>query len=319
MSQEHLFSYTVENLLDIDIPLRAKYIRVLFLELTRILNHLLALSTHALDVGALTPFLWVFEEREKLMEFYERVCGARMHANYIRFGGVAFDIPIGLLDDIYNFINHFSSRIDEMELLLTNNRVWKERLVNVGRINSKECLNLGLSGPLLRSVGYNWDLRKNESYEIYNNLNFLIGIGVNGDSYDRYLIRIFEMRESLRIIKQIIDNIPFGLIKIDDTKLVSPSKEQMKYSMESIIHHFKFFSFGFLVTKGSIYSSVEAPKGETGVFLVSSGLNRPYRCYIKAPGFIHLNALNYMSYGYLIADLVTIIGTLDIVFGEIDR
>jgi NADH dehydrogenase I D subunit len=319
MNQEHLFALSIEYLLNCNIPLRAKYIRVIFLEITRILNHLLAVSTHALDVGALTPFLWAFEEREKLMEFYERVSGARMHANYIRPGGVAFDLPIGLLNDIYYFCIQFSSRIDEMELLLTENRIWKQRLVNIGKINFREAIDLGLSGPMLRSVGYNWDIRKSEPYEIYNNLNFIIPVGINGDCYDRYLIRVIEMRESLKIIKYCIDNIPYGVVKIDDFKLTPPSKEIMKKSMESVIHHFKFYSEGFIVPKGNIYTAVEAPKGETGVFLVSNGKNKPSRCRIKTPGLINLHSLNYIASGHLIADLVTIIGTLDIVFGEVDR
>jgi NADH dehydrogenase I D subunit len=319
MCQEHLFALSIEKILNCNIPLRAKYIRVIFSEITRILNHLLAISTHALDVGALTPFLWAFEEREKLMEFYERVSGARMHANYIRFGGVAFDLPIGLLDDIYNFCIQFASRIDEMELLLTENRIWKQRLINIGKINFREVIDLGMSGPMLRSVGYSRDIRKSEPYEIYNNLDFIIPIGKNGDCYDRYLIRIYEMRESLKIIKQCIDHIPFGIIKIDDFKLIPPQKELMKQSMEAVIHHSKFYSEGYITPKGNVYAAIEAPKGETGVRLVSNKKNKPYRCKIKTPGFINLHGLNYITSGHLIADLVTIIGTLDIVFGEVDR
>jgi len=319
MCQEHVFSLSIEKLLNINIPIRAQYIRIIFSELTRILNHLLAVSTHALDVGALTPFLWAFEEREKLMEFYERVSGARMHANYIRPGGVVTDLTIGLLEDINTFCNQFTTRIDEMEMLLTNNRIWKQRLINIGIVNYREITDLGMSGPMLRSVGYSWDLRKNEPYELYNQFNFYIPVGVNGDCYDRYLIRVYEMRESLKIIKQAIDKIPFGLIKIDDFKLVPPLKETIKFSMESIIHHFKYYSEGFTISKGMIYIAIEAPKGETGVFLSSIGENKAYRCHIKAPGFIHLHGLNYITTGHLIADLVTIIGTLDIVFGEVDR
>jgi NADH dehydrogenase I D subunit len=319
MCQEHVFSLSIEKLLNINIPIRAQFIRVIFSELTRILNHLLAVSTHALDVGALTPFLWAFEEREKLMEFYERVSGARMHANYIRPGGVVTDLTIGLLEDINIFCNQFTTRIDEMEMLLTNNRIWKQRLINIGIVNYREINDLGMSGPMLRSVGYSWDLRKNEPYELYNQFNFYIPVGINGDCYDRYLIRIYEMRESLKIIKQAIDKIPFGLIKIDDFKLVPPLKETIKFSMESIIHHFKYYSEGFTVPKGTIYIAIEAPKGETGVFLSSIGENKAYRCHIKAPGFINLHGLNYITTGHLIADLVTIIGTLDIVFGEVDR
>jgi len=319
MCQEHTFTLTVEKLLICEIPLRAQYIRVIFSELTRLLNHLLALTTHALDVGALTPFLWAFEEREKLMEFYERVSGARMHANYFRIGGVSSDLPIGLLNDIYLFIVQFSSRIDEMEEMLTTNRIWKQRLVDIGKINSRQAIDLGLSGPMLRSTGLPWDLRKVESYEIYNKINFFIPIGIHGDSYDRYLIRIEEMRQSVNIISQCINMIPMGLVRIDDHKISPPYRTQMKSSMESLIHHFKLYSEGINVPKGYSYGCVEAPKGETGVLLVSDGTNKPYRCKVRSPGFMHLQALNSLVVGHMIADLVTVIGTLDIVFGEVDR
>lgn len=319
MVQEHVFALAVEKLILCDVPLRAKYIRVIFSELTRILNHLLALTTHALDVGALTPFLWAFEEREKLMEFYERVSGARMHANYFRPGGVSQDLPVGLLDDIYSFCAQFASRIDEMEELLTENRIWKQRLVDIGHINYRQALDLGLTGVLLRGSGIPWDLRKNEPYEIYDKLNLIIPTGVNGDCYDRYLIRIFEMRESLKLIYQCISCIPIGPIKVEDSKISPPLRKDMKTSMEALIHHFKLYSEGIHVPAGSIYSCVEAPKGEMGVFLLSDGSNRPYRCKIRTPGFAHLQALNYIASGHLIADLVTVIGTLDIVFGEVDR
>jgi NADH dehydrogenase subunit D (EC 1.6.5.3) len=319
MAQEHVFSLAVEKLLQCQIPLRGSYIRVIFSEITRILNHLLAITTHALDVGALTPFLWAFEEREKLMEFYERVSGARMHAAYFRPGGVAQDLPLGLIHDIYTFCHQFTSRIDEMEELLTENRIWKQRLVDVGVLNSRQVLDLGVSGVLLRGSGYAWDLRKSEPYEIYDRLNFEIPTGVNGDCYDRYLIRVFEMRQSVKLIQTCIQQIPRGLYKVEDNKISPPSRSKMKTSMESLIHHFKLYSEGFHVPVGSVYSCVEAPKGEMGVFLISDGGNRPYRCKIKAPGFAHLQAINYISSGHMIADLVTIIGTLDIVFGEIDR
>jgi NADH dehydrogenase (ubiquinone) Fe-S protein 2 len=319
MCQEHVFSLACENLIVGVVPLRAKYIRVIFSELTRILNHLLAVTTHALDVGALTPFLWAFEEREKLMEFYERVSGARMHANYIRPGGIAQDLPIGLLQDIYTFCIQFSSRIDEMEELLTENRVWKSRLVDVGVINYRETLDLGFSGVMLRGSGVCWDIRKDAPYEIYSRLNFSIPVGVNGDCYDRYLVRINEMRQSIYIIYQCIQHIPQGLVRIDDNKIMPPSRLDMKNSMEAIIHHFKFFSEGIHLHPGYTYSCIEAPKGETGVFLISRGTNKPYRCKIKAPGFSHLQGINYIASGHMIADLVTIIGTLDIVFGEVDR
>jgi NADH dehydrogenase I D subunit len=319
MCQEHVFCLAVEKLIGCNLPLRAKYIRIIFSELTRLLNHLLAVTTHALDVGALTPFLWAFEEREKLMEFYERVSGARMHANYFRIGGILYDIPIGLLNDISIFLKQFSSRIDEIEEMLTDNRIWKQRLVDIGKINYRQALDLGLSGPMLRSTGIAWDLRKNESYEIYKKFSFIVPIGIYGDCYDRYLIRIEEMRQSINIIHQAINLIPNGLVRIDNHKISPPYRSQMKKSMESLIHHFKLYSEGIIVPRGHIYVSIEAPKGETGVFLVSDGSNRPYRCKIHAPGFMHLQALNSIIRGHMIADLVTIIGTLDIVFGEVDR
>lgn len=320
MVQEHAYSLSVESLLGLKISLRASYIRVLFSEITRILNHLLAITTHALDVGALTPFLWGFEEREKLMEFYERVSGARMHAAYFRPGGVSQDLPRGLLTDIYKFVCQFYNRLDEIETLLTNNRIWKQRLVDVGRVSAKDALNWGFSGPMLRASGISWDLRVDQPYEIYNLLKFNIPVGINGDCYDRYLIRIEEMRESLKIILQVINNIPAtGYTKENDKKILPPSRPQMKQSMESLIHHFKIFTEGFSVPKGDVYSFVEAPKGEFGVYIVANGTNRPYRCRIKAPGFFHLQALNLMSVGHMVADVVTIIGTQDIVFGEVDR
>nr|YP_009092495.1 NADH dehydrogenase subunit 7 [Cyanoptyche gloeocystis]AIM52081.1 NADH dehydrogenase subunit 7 [Cyanoptyche gloeocystis] len=319
MAQEHAYSLAIENLLDCKIPERAKYIRVIFSEITRILNHLLAVTCHAMDVGALTPLLWGFEEREKLMEFYERVSGARMHAAYIRPGGVHNDIPIGLINDCYFFIEEFSAKINELEELLTSNRIWKQRLVDIGIINAQEALDLGFSGVLLRGSGVNWDLRKNFPYEIYNNLNFEIPLGKNGDCFDRYLLRIEEMRQSCSILKQCIDKIPYGNVKVDDHKITPPSRVDMKQSMEALIHHFKLYTEGFSIEKNETYAAVEAPKGEFGVFLVSNGTNKPYRCKIRAPGFTHLQALDYMSKGHMLADVVTIIGTLDIVFGEIDR
>lgn len=319
MAQEHTYSLAVEKILNCVVPLRAKYIRVMFLEITRLLNHLLALTTHILDVGAITPFLWGFEEREKLMEFYERVSGARMHAAYIRPGGVSQDLPIGLLEDIYTFINNFSSRIDELEELLTENRIWKQRLVNIGVVSYEEALDWAFSGVLLRGSGIAWDLRKNQPYEIYEKLEFDIPLGKNGDCYDRYLIRINEMRQSVNIINQCINQLPLGVVRTNDHKLFPPTRTSMKESMEALIHHFKLYSEGFAVPHNEIYVSTEAPKGEFGVFLVSNNTNKPYRCYIRAPGFAHLQGLNFMTKGHMIADVVTIIGTQDIVFGEIDR
>ena len=319
MCQEHAFVLAIEKLVRCEVPIRAQYIRVLYSELTRILNHLLALSTHAMDVGALTPFLWAFEEREKLFEFYERASGARMHAAYFRPGGVAQDLPLGLCDDIFKFTQSFASRIDEIEEMLTNNRIWKQRLVDIGVVTAKEAQDWGLSGVMLRGSGVNWDIRKAHPYEVYDQVEFDIPVGKNGDCYDRYLIRVEEMRQSLRIIVQCLNQMPNGVIKSDDKKLTPPSRSHMKQSMESLIHHFKLYTEGFNVPAGESYTAIEAPKGEFGVFLVSDGTHKPYRCKIRAPGFAHLQALDFMSKHHMLADVVTIIGTQDIVFGEVDR
>ena len=319
MCQEHAFVLAIEKLVRCEVPIRAQYIRVLYSELTRILNHLLALSTHAMDVGALTPFLWAFEEREKLFEFYERASGARMHAAYFRPGGVAQDLPLGLCDDIFKFTQSFASRIDEIEEMLTNNRIWKQRLVDIGVVTAKEAQDWGLSGVMLRGSGVNWDIRKAHPYEVYDQVEFDIPVGKNGDCYDRYLIRVEEMRQSLRIIVQCLNQMPNGVIKSDDKKLTPPSRSHMKQSMESLIHHFKLYTEGFNVPAGETYTAIEAPKGEFGVFLVSDGTHKPYRCKIRAPGFAHLQALDFMSKHHMLADVVTIIGTQDIVFGEVDR
>jgi NADH dehydrogenase (ubiquinone) Fe-S protein 2 len=319
MCQEHAYSLAVEKLLNCPVPVRAQYIRVLFSEITRLLNHLLALTCHAMDVGALTPFLWGFEEREKLMEFYERVSGARMHAAYIRPGGVAQDLPLGLCEDIYKFTQQFASRIDEMEEMLTNNRIWKQRLVNIGVVTAQEALDWGFSGVMLRGSGVSWDLRKTQPYDVYNLMEFDVPVGTQGDCYDRYLIRVEEMRQSIRIIMQCLNEMPTGMIKVDDRKITPPSRSQMKQSMESLIHHFKLYTEGFSVPAAETYTAVEAPKGEFGVYLVSNGTNRPYRCKIRAPGFAHLQGLDFMSRNHMLADVVTIIGTQDIVFGEVDR
>lgn len=319
MNQEHTYSLAVEKLANIQIPERAKYIRVLFCELTRLLNHLLSVGTHALDVGAMTPMLWAFEEREKLMEFYERVSGARMHAAYIRPGGVAFDLPKGLLDDIFIFSKKFGYRLDEIEELLTENRIWKQRLVDIGVVSKKNALDWGFSGVMLRGSGVLWDLRKNQPYEIYDQLSFSVPIGTNGDCYDRYLIRIEEMRQSLSIILQCLNQMKEGPVKTDDFKVVNPSRFFMKNSMEGLIHHFKYFTENLVVPEGETYTATEAPKGEFGIYLVSNNTSKPYRCKIKAPGFAHLQGLDFMSKGHMLADVVTIIGTQDIVFGEVDR
>lgn len=319
MAQEHAYALAVERLIGCQIPLRAQYIRVLFLELTRILNHLLAVTTHALDVGALTPFLWAFEEREKLMEFYERVSGARMHAAFIRPGGVAYDLPIGLCDDIFVFCAAFGQRLREIEELLSGNRIWKQRLVDIGIVSAKEAKDWGFSGVMLRASGIPWDLRRQLNYEVYSLCDFDVPVGNYGDCYDRYLIRIEEMRQSIKIINQCLDQLPEGSVKIDDFKYTSPSRHMLKFNMEELIHHFKYFSEGFNVEKGETYVAVEAPKGEFGVYLKSDDTNRPYRCRIKAPGFLHLQGLDLMTKGHQLADVVTIIGTQDIVFGEVDR
>ncbi|GFQ96775.1 NADH dehydrogenase iron-sulfur protein 2, mitochondrial [Trichonephila clavata] len=319
MCNEQCYSLAVEKLLNIEAPPRAKCIRVLFAEITRILNHIMAIGTHALDVGALTPFFWLFEEREKLMEFYERVSGARMHAAYVRPGGVNQDLPIGLLGDIYEWLEKFGQRVDEVEDLLTDNRIWRARTIDIGVVSSEDALNYGFSGVMLRGSGIKWDLRKTQPYDGYENYEFDIPIGIKGDCYDRYLCRVEEMRQSMRIIEQCINKMPPGEIKVDDHKIVPPKRSEMKTSMESLIHHFKIFTQGYPVPPGATYTAIEAPKGEFGVYLVSDGSSKPYRCKIKAPGFAHLAALDHIGKRHMLADIVAIIGTLDVVFGEIDR
>jgi NADH dehydrogenase I D subunit len=319
LSQEHSYCLAVENLMNCKIPKRAQYIRVLYSEITRILNHLLAVGCHAMDVGAMTPMLWAFEEREKLMEFYERVSGARMHAAYFRPGGVHFDLPIGLLSDIFLFVNQFKVKLLEIEEMLNDNRIWKQRLVDVGVVSSKQAQDWGFSGVMLRGSGICWDLRKSQPYEVYSKLQFDVPVGRNGDCYDRYWVRVLEMKQSLSIILQCLEEMPFGLIKTDNSKIAAPMKSDMKKSMEALIHHFKIYTSSFSVPSNETYIGTEAPKGEFGIYLVSNNTNKPYRCKIKAPGFAHLQALNFMSKGSMLADVVTIIGTQDIVFGEIDR
>ncbi|WCR57831.1 NADH-quinone oxidoreductase subunit D [Wolbachia endosymbiont of Ctenocephalides felis wCfeJ] len=319
MSQEHAYSLCVEKLLQCEVPIRAKYLRVLFCELTRILNHLLNISSQALDVGAMTPLLWLFEEREKILEFYERASGARFHAAYIRPGGVAADVPEGLIEDIAKFIEQFPKYIDDVDELLTENRIWKQRTVEISEISIKQALDWGFSGPMLRAAGLAWDLRKSQPYEIYDQLDFDIPIGQNGDCYDRYLVRMEEIRQSINLVKQCIEKVPKGPIKTEDRKISPPPRTEMKRSMEALIHHFKLYSEGYHVPKGEAYAAVEAPKGEFGVYIVSDGTNRPYRCRIRAPGFPHLQALDFMAKGHMLADIAAIIGSLDIVFGEIDR
>ncbi len=319
MCQEHAFALAVEKLLKIEIPIRASYIRVLFSEITRILNHLLALPAMAMDVGAMTPFLWSFEQRELLMEFYEKVSGARLHAAYFRPGGVYRDIPRGLLQDIKKWAIKFPKFIKDLEDLLTDNRIFKQRTVDIGIVSAEDAIDFGFTGPMLRASGVKWDLRKEESYEIYDKLDFEIPIGKNGDCYDRYFVRVEEMKESLKIIHQCIDSIPKGDVIVKNNKITPPKRKLMKTSMESLIHHFKLFTEGYKVPKGETYTSVEAPKGEFGVYIVSDGSNKPYKCKIRAPGFAHLQAMNFCSKGHMLADVVAILGSMDIVFGEIDR
>lgn len=319
MCQEHAYSLAVEKLIGCEIPKRAQYIRVLFSELTRILNHAMNIGTQAVDLGATTPLLWLFEEREKIMEFYERVSGSRMHSNYIRPGGVSQDLPDGILDDIAIFNEQFPSYLADVETLLNNNRIWKQRLAGVGVVSQKQAMDWGFSGPMLRGSGIEWDLRKSNPYEIYEELEFDVPIGKHGDCYDRYLVRVEEMYQSVRIIKQCLEKIPTGEVKSLDSKMIPPNRKDMKESMEAMIHHFKLYTEGYDVPAGEAYGVVEAPKGEFGVHLYSDGSNKPYRCRIKAPGFAHLQGLDFMAKGHLMADVVAIISSLDIVFGEIDR
>lgn len=319
LSQEHSYCLAIETLLNCKIPERAQFIRVIFAEITRILNHLLAIGCHAMDVGAMTPMLWSFEEREKLMEFYERVSGARMHASYFRPGGVQNDLPYGLLSDIFVFVCQFKTKIIEIEEMLNNNRIWKQRLVDIGVVTAKDAENWGFSGVMLRGSGVLWDLRKSQPYEIYKKIEFDVPVGRNGDCYDRYIIRILEMKQSLNIILQCLDKIPRGVIKTNDYKISAPARVEIKQSMEALIHHFKIYTNGIDIPSNETYISTEAPKGEFGIYLISNNTNKPFRCKIKAPGFSHLQALNHMSKNHMIADIVTIIGTQDIVFGEIDR
>jgi len=318
MANEHSFCLAVEKLCEIQVPLRGSFIRVIFLEITRILNHLLCLACGAADVGALTPILWTFEEREKLMTFYEQVSGARLHPNYFRPGGVASDIPYGFLDQLYEFINQFAARIDEVEDLLTQNNIWRERL-KVGYVSLDQALSYGFSGPMIRSTGVAWDLRVTSPYEVYPFLDVEVPYGVNGDSYDRYLIRMQEMRNSIRIIHQCINDIVPGDYRLHDAKFSNIPFRDCKESMENLIAHFKYYSEGFRMPAGYVYAAAEAPKGELGVYLQSDGDSLPYRVRIRAPGFYHLAALGELAQNTMLPDLVTLIGTLDIVFGEVDR
>ena len=319
MNQEHAFALAVERLLGVEVPLRAQYIRVLFSEISRLLNHILSITTMALDLGAMTPLLWGFEEREKLMEFYERVSGARMHAAYFRPGGVHQDLPDGLADDIMAFADAYPAHIDDIEGLLTENRIFKQRTVDIGTISAEDACDWGFTGPNLRACDVAWDLRKAQPYDVYDRLDFDIPVGKNGDCYARYLVRIEEMRQCVPIMKQCLNDMPGGPVMVDDHKIAPPRRADMKRSMEALIHHFKLYTEGYHVPAGECYAAVEAPKGEFGVYLVSDGTNRPYRCKIRAPSFAFLQGLDHLAKGHMLADVVAIIGSLDIVFGEVDR
>ena len=319
MNQEHAFALAIEKILKIEVPIRAQFIRVMFCEIGRILSHILNITTQAMDVGALTPTLWGFEEREKLMVFYERVSGSRLHANYFRTGGVHKDLPLGLDADISKFCNEFPKIIDDLETLLTDNRIFKQRNVDIGIVSKQDALDYSFSGVMLRGSGVPWDLRKSQPYDCYKDIDFKIPIGKNGDCYDRYLCRIEEMRESIKIINQCLDKMPKGPIKTNDNKISPPKKQLLKESMEALIHHFKLFTEGYRVDKDEIYTAVEAPKGEFGVYLISDGSNKPYKCKIRAPGFSHLQAMDYLIKGHMLADVPAVLGSMDIVFGEVDR
>jgi NADH-quinone oxidoreductase subunit D len=323
MNQEHAFALAVEKLLGIEVPFRGQLIRVLYSEIGRLLNHLLNITTQALDVGALTPPLWGFEEREKLMVFYERASGSRMHAAYVRPGGVHQDLPQELIDDIEAFCDPFLKVVDDLDRLLTGNRIFKQRNADIGVISLEDAWAWGMSGVMVRGSGAAWDLRKSQPYECYARLEFDIPVGKHGDCYDRYLIRMEEMRQSVRIMRQCIDllNSDEGKTPVSsaDGKVVPPKRSEMKRSMEALIHHFKLYTEGFKVPEGEVYACVEAPKGEFGVYLISDGTNKPYRCKIRAPGFAHLQAMDFLCEGHMLADVSAILGSLDIVFGEVDR
>ena len=319
MNQEHAWSLAVEKVLSINVPERGQYIRVLFCELGRILNHILNLTAFAIDVGAMTPLLWGFEEREILLSFYERASGARFHAAYFRPGGVHQDIPEELLDDIHKWLKNFPNFINDLETLLTENRIFKQRTVDIGVVSKEDALNLGFSGPPLRASGHAWDLRKDQPYDVYSKMDFDIPIGNTGDCYARYLVRVEEMRQSCKIIEQCINNMPNGIVLDNDAKMAPPSRKEMKGSMEALIHHFKLYTEGVHVPEAETYTAVEAPKGEFGVFLVSDGTNKPYRAKLRAPGFQFLAATEHMCKGHMLADSVAVIGSMDLVFGEIDR
>ena len=319
MNQEHAFALAIEKLIGAEVPKRGQYIRVLFAEIGRLLSHLLNVTTSAMDVGAMSPITWGFDEREKLLDFYEEVSGSRFHAAYFRAGGVHQDLPDGLLQKIYDFCQSFPKALDDIETMLTENRIFKQRNVDIANITKDEAIDNGFSGFILRSTGIPWDLRKSQPYDSYQDFDFQIPVGKNGDCYDRYLCQIAEMRESIKIMLQCIENMPDGEVINQDAKIAAPKRGDMKTSMEAIIHHFKFFTEGFQVPAGEIYTAVEAPKGEFGVYLISDGTSRPYRCKIRAPGFAHLAAFNLLTKGHLLADVPAILGSIAVVFGEVDR
>lgn len=319
MCQEHAFALAVEKLLDITAPIRGQYIRVMFAEITRLLNHILNITTFAIDLGAVTPSLWGFEEREIMMEFYERASGARMHANYFRPGGVHQDLPDGLLDDIWQYTERFPKFLTDVEKLLTENRIFRQRTIDIGLVTKEQALDWGFTGPMLRASGVPWDLRKAQPYDVYDKMDFDIPVGKTGDCYARYLVRMEEMRQSNKIIRQCLKEMPQGPVMIENNKIAPPKRSDMKQSMEALIHHFKLYTEGYHVPAGETYTAVEAPKGEFAVYLVSDGTNRPYRCKIRAPGFPHLQGADFMCRGHMLADAVAIIGSMDVVFGEIDR
>ena len=319
MNQEHAFALAIEKLLNLEVPMRGQLIRVLFCEIGRLLGHLLNITTQAMDVGALTPPLWGFEEREKLMVFYERVSGSRMHAAYFRAGGVHQDMPEKLPEDIYKFCESFPRVVDDIETLLTENRIFKQRNVDIGVVSKKDAIAMGFTGVMLRGSDVAWDLRRSQPYDCYNDLDFLIPVGKNGDCYDRYICRVEEMRQSVNIMKQCIEKMRPGPVCAENAKIVPPKRSLMKMSMEALIQHFKLYTEGFHVPSGEVYMPVEAPKGEFGVYLVSDGTNKPYKCKIRAPGFVHLQGLDFLSRGHMLADIPAILGSLDIVFGEVDR
>jgi NADH-quinone oxidoreductase subunit D len=319
MCEEHAFALAVERLLNAEVPIRGQYLRVMWSEITRIANHLMNLLTHALDVGAMTPILWGFEEREKIMVFYERVCGARLHAAYFRPGGVHQDMPAGLAEDIWAWTESFPKVLEDLYSLTANNRIFKQRNVDIGVVTKEEALSRGFSGPMLRGSNIAWDLRKSQPYDVYDRMDFDVVVGKNGDCYDRYVLRYEEMRQSLKIIRQCLQELPTGPVSSLDRKVVPPKRGEMKRSMEALIHHFKLYTEGYKVPAGEVYAVVETPKGEFGVYLVSDGTNKPYRCKIRATGIAHLSAMDFLCRGHMLADAPAILGSMDIVFGEVDR